>query len=72
MREIFAHFLEGETIFRSGAGDGNIPASQGVPMVGFCAYKLGKIHTRDEFVDLNSFENALRTTMTVVMSCVEE
>lgn len=70
MREIFGHFLEGKTIFRSGAGDGNIPSSQGVPGVGFAAYKLSGAHTREEYVELDSLENGLRTTMTIVFSCL--
>ncbi len=72
MRQIFGQYLEGKTIFRSGAGDLNIPASKGVPGVGFCAYKLGRIHSRDEYIDLESLENALRTSLTVVLSCVDD
>lgn len=71
MRQILGQYLEGDTIFRSGAGDLNIPASRGVPGVGFCAYKLGRIHSRDEYIDLNSLENALRASLAVVLSCVE-
>lgn len=72
IREIFGAYLEGNTIFRSGAGDLNIPASRGIPGVGFCAYKLGRIHSREEYIDLNSLENALRVSLAVVLSCVTE
>lgn len=70
MREIFGYYLEGKTIFRSGAGDANIISNQGVPGVGFCAYKLVGAHTREEYVELDSLENALRATMTIVLSCL--
>ena len=72
IRAIFGEYLEGDTIFRSGAGDLNIPASRGVPGVGFCAYKLGRIHSREEYIDLNSLENALRASLAVVLSCVND
>lgn len=72
VRELFGAYLEGETIFRSGAGDLNIPASRGVPGVGLCAYKLGGIHGRDEYIDLNSLETALRVSMALVLGCAEE
>lgn len=72
LREILGQYCEGKTIFRSGAGDINIPMSQGVPGVGFCAYKLYNIHSREEYVDLSSFENGLRASLAVVLSCVDE
>ena len=71
IRAIFGEYLEGDTIFRSGAGDLNIPASR-VPGVGVCAYKLGRIHSREEYIDLNSLENALRASLAVVLSCVND
>lgn len=71
VREILEHYCEGKTIFRSGAGDINIPMSMGVPGISLCAYKVEGVHTREEYIELDTLQTALTVNMTVMLSCLE-
>ena len=70
IRTILTQYCGKEPIFRSGSGDLNIPMSMGVPGVGFCGYKVTGVHTREEFVELDSFRTAFAVNLTVVLSCL--
>lgn len=72
MRELLSYHCGGETIFRSGAGDLNIPMSMGIPGVGFCAYKVTGVHTREEFIELESLQTGFTVNLSVVLGRVEE
>ena len=70
LRTILTQYCGSEPIFRSGSGDLNIPMSMGVPGIGFCAYKVTGVHTREEFVEMESMQTAFSVNMAVMLSCL--
>jgi len=72
LRELLIQWCGSEPIFRSGTGDLNIPMSMGVPGVGWAAYKVTGVHTREERVELGTLKNGLAVALSVVLSCVDE
>ena len=70
LRTLLTRHCGSEPIFRSGSGDLNIPMSMGVPGIGFCAYKVTGVHTREEFVELESMQTGFAVNMAVALSCL--
>lgn len=70
LRTLLGRYCEGETIFRSGSGDLNIPMSMGVPGIGFCAYRAKGIHTREEYLELETLQTGFTVNMAVALSCL--
>jgi len=59
-------------IRRSASTDANIPLSLGVPAVTFGLYMGDKMHTREEYVEIDSLETGLRIGLLMVTSHFEE
>ena len=63
--EIMSDVYGGQTIFKSGSTDCNIPLSLGIPAICISAYRGGGAHTREEWIYKDSLpqglEIALRT-----------
>jgi len=53
---------------RSASTDANIPLSRGIPAVTFGLYMGGKMHTREEYVEIDSLETGLRIGLLMITS----
>jgi acetylornithine deacetylase/succinyl-diaminopimelate desuccinylase-like protein len=58
----------GEPIFGAGSTDSNIPLSLGIPAVTFGLYEGGGMHTRGEWLKLDSLEKGLKTAFRVILN----
>jgi len=72
LREILTGFCGKPPIFRSGSGDLNIPMSMGIPGIGWAAYEVVGVHTREERLNLESLQTGLSVNLAVALSCLEE
>ena len=56
----------GQTIFKSGSTDCNVPLSLGIPAICISAYRGGGAHTREEWVYKSSLPEGLEIAIRVI------
>ncbi len=65
-KEIYEEITGGEVRLDSGSTDCNIPMSQGVPSVCIGAYIGGGMHTREEWIEIDSLKDGLGAVVKVI------
>ena len=64
--EIMSDVYGGQTIFKSGSTDCNVPLSLGIPAICISAYRGGGAHTREEWVYKSSLPEGLEIAIRVI------
>ena len=64
--EIMSDVYGGQTIFKSGSTDCNIPLSLGIPAICISAYRGGGSHTREEWLYKSSLPEGLEIAIRVI------
>lgn len=71
-KETLNYWCGSDPLFRSGTGDLNIPMSMGIPGIAWAAYKCYNIHSRQEYLILDSMETSVGASLSAALFLADE